>query len=301
MDNLKGTILIIDDNKQILYLLDSILSMYDYFPVLAQSADEALTLLENLTRPPDLILCDIMMPGMNGYSLYKKISRDERFFDIPFVFLTAKSDPESIRYGKSLGIDDYIIKPFKEEDLIAIVEGKLAKRKLNYQIREELKKKITLELSQNLMAHDSISSYSKDSVFLLLIKWHDVLGPQPVDYFPKKIEQQIELDSLGVQIFQTIISVYGELKVTNPQGVPLFLENIGMACYIYIDAYEDFESLSQQIPFMLVVIAPRIDYIITKRMEEILAPYSNKIKNEEKWDIKKAWEEILTVLPIQGD
>ena len=74
---------------------------------------------------PDLILADIMMPVMDGYSLHEKV-RDNPFLShIPFVFLTAKTDDSDVRHGKELGADDYLSKPCQPDDLLATVRGKL--------------------------------------------------------------------------------------------------------------------------------------------------------------------------------
>jgi len=292
---LKGTILVIDDNKQLLYLIENILKIHGYQTILAQSGEVAIELLEKLVDPPDLILCDIMLPGMDGYELFHKVTDHFQWFDIPFVFLSAKSDPDDIRFGKSLGVDDYITKPFKEEDLMAIIEGKIARCKRYKKFKQKLQDEITEKLSATLLSTQP--SFPKESVFLLLIKWHDVLGPQPESYYPKEIDKIIKIDVLGVQLFQIIVSVYGELRVTNPHGVPLYLENIGMSCFVYIDAYQDLESLSKQVPFILVVIAPKLDYLVSQRLEEILKPISCKIRNKEDWDIQAVWNRVVEILP----
>ncbi len=76
---------------------------------------------------PDLIIADIMMPGMNGYQLFQRVRSNPDWVRIPFVFLTARADAEDIRYGKELGVDDYLTKPIEPEDLVAAVRGRLAR------------------------------------------------------------------------------------------------------------------------------------------------------------------------------
>ncbi|NKI25752.1 response regulator [Arenibacter sp. 6A1] len=76
---------------------------------------------------PDLIVCDIMMPEVNGYGVLQAISEKEATKNIPFIFLSAKTEHKEIRKGMDMGADDYLTKPFEEEDLISAVESRLAK------------------------------------------------------------------------------------------------------------------------------------------------------------------------------
>jgi DNA-binding NarL/FixJ family response regulator len=72
-----------------------------------------------------LIIADIMMPEMNGYQFYQRVRQSQERLLIPFIFLSAKGEAEDIRFGKELGVDDYLMKPVRPEDLIATILGKL--------------------------------------------------------------------------------------------------------------------------------------------------------------------------------
>ena len=72
---------------------------------------------------PDLILCDVMMPGMDGYTVLGMLRADEFLREIPFVFLTARGDSQDVRHGLELGADAYLTKPVTREDLLAAVES----------------------------------------------------------------------------------------------------------------------------------------------------------------------------------
>lgn len=76
---------------------------------------------------PDLIICDIMMPETDGYGVLQKLSEKEETRYIPFVFLSAKTEPKEVRKGMNMGADDYLTKPYDEEDLLNAVESRLAK------------------------------------------------------------------------------------------------------------------------------------------------------------------------------
>lgn len=79
---------------------------------------------------PDIIVCDIMMPEMDGYGVLKALSENEDTRYIPFIFLSAKTERSEVRKGMDLGADDYITKPFEEEELLSAIESRLAKAKL---------------------------------------------------------------------------------------------------------------------------------------------------------------------------
>ncbi len=76
---------------------------------------------------PDIIICDIMMPELDGYGVLEAISLDENTKHIPFIFLSAKTEHKEIRKGMDMGADDYLTKPFEEEELLSAVESRLAK------------------------------------------------------------------------------------------------------------------------------------------------------------------------------
>ncbi|MHB9012679.1 MAG: hybrid sensor histidine kinase/response regulator [Ignavibacteriaceae bacterium] len=93
-------------------------------------------LFENInSNKPDLIISDIMMPGKSGIDVFNEIKNNEETQEIPFIFLTAKSEYTDIRFGMSLGADDYVLKPFKAKDLLRSVELRLIKSK---KIKERL-------------------------------------------------------------------------------------------------------------------------------------------------------------------
>ncbi|MDR0463591.1 MAG: response regulator [Treponema sp.] len=94
---------------------------FDIFP--AESSFKLFEFLENIR--PDLILLDVNMPDVDGYETIKSLKADERFADIPVIFLTGNSDRESVVKGLSLGAADYVIKPFSTPKLIQTIENEL--------------------------------------------------------------------------------------------------------------------------------------------------------------------------------
>ena len=129
-------ILVVDDNLEFLSGVELTLTMEGYQVWTATNGQEALYKLQSafqgdkgesvsLDRLPDLILADIMMPLMDGHNFYERVRANPYLNHIPFIFLTAKSSQDDIRYGKELGADDYLTKPFSPVDLLASIRGKL--------------------------------------------------------------------------------------------------------------------------------------------------------------------------------
>ena len=124
--------MIVEDNESIMYNLALTLKLNGYNTITATNGIEGLKILKEKNIIPDLILSDIMMNGMNGFEFYEKIVENDKWNRIPFVFVSAKSTPHDIKYGKSMGVDDYITKPIKEEELLKVIERKLDPSKRNF-------------------------------------------------------------------------------------------------------------------------------------------------------------------------
>ncbi|MDF9408125.1 diguanylate cyclase [Pelotomaculum isophthalicicum JI] len=118
-------VLIVDDDTAIRQFIKQELSKKNLGIVDAGDASEAKKILEHYR--PDLIILDIVMPGTNGLELFKELRTDHRYKWTPIFFLTSKSSPMEIVEGIKLGADDYIIKPFNTEDLVARIEAKISR------------------------------------------------------------------------------------------------------------------------------------------------------------------------------
>lgn len=118
-------ILVIEDNLEMCEDIRAILELAQYDVLVAHNGKEGIALAHKYT--PDLILCDIMMPELDGYGVLHILSKDQATASIPFIFLTAKTDPVDIRTGMDLGADDYITKPFDGSALLNIIEVRLKK------------------------------------------------------------------------------------------------------------------------------------------------------------------------------
>ncbi|MCK8601550.1 response regulator [Desulfoferrobacter suflitae] len=124
----KPLILVADDNEDTRLLVSMILNKMGFHCETAESGRAALNKLEaGLT--PDLILSDVMMPEMDGYTFFQNVQTRPEWRRIPFIFFTMKDSIDDIQKGRELGVDDYLTKPIMPDALIAAVRGKLRRFK----------------------------------------------------------------------------------------------------------------------------------------------------------------------------
>lgn len=116
-------ILVIEDQEEVRENIAELLELSGYDVIDASDGKKGIKLA--LDKQPDLILCDIMMPEMDGYEALYIMSKNPKTASIPFIFLTAKAEKSDFRKGMNLGADDYITKPFEEMELLGAVERRL--------------------------------------------------------------------------------------------------------------------------------------------------------------------------------
>lgn len=117
------TILLIEDNASMRRNITQILSIEGYRALAAADGESGLKLLRD--EKVDLILCDIMMPGMDGYAVLAQVRAAVATASLPFIFLTAKGEMPDLRTGMALGADDYLAKPVSSADLLKAVRARL--------------------------------------------------------------------------------------------------------------------------------------------------------------------------------
>jgi putative two-component system response regulator len=116
-------ILVVEDNPEMRQSVANALKLERYQVDQAENGQAALALLQRIT--PDLILSDINMPRMGGVEFYRALRQNPRWLLIPFMFLTAGDSPDEIRLGRSLGVEDYLLKPIESADLVSAVNARL--------------------------------------------------------------------------------------------------------------------------------------------------------------------------------
>lgn len=116
-------LLLIDDDPNLILLVKDYLEFRGYEVITAENGREALEVLEQ--DLPDMIICDVMMPEMDGYTFVNHVRQNERTSWIPILFLSAKGQSQDRVKGLNIGADVYMVKPFEPEELVAQVEASL--------------------------------------------------------------------------------------------------------------------------------------------------------------------------------
>ena len=146
-------ILVIEDNLDIRENIQEILELAGFDTVGAENGKEGVQLA--VSELPDLILCDIMMPELDGYGVLHILSKNDDTLGIPFIFLTAKAEKSDVRRGMNLGADDYITKPFDESDLLTTIDNRLKKH-----AKIEGHKSVTVEHFEQIFEHKTVKNFA---------------------------------------------------------------------------------------------------------------------------------------------
>lgn len=162
-----SSILVIDDNQDIRENTAEILEMAGYKTFTAENGKKGVELA--LKEKPDVIVCDIMMPELDGYGVLHLLRKNPEAQNIPFIFLTAKTERSDFRKGMEMGADDYVTKPFEDIELLNAIEIRLKKTEVLRQqyslsengINQFLKDVKTAGMLDKLAEQYSIESYSK--------------------------------------------------------------------------------------------------------------------------------------------
>ncbi len=134
-----ATILVVEDDTHLMEGIRDILELNGYEVLTATNGWVGLEVLQKQPAPPDLIVSDIMMPRMDGYDFFNAVRARENWVTIPFIFLTAKGERDDIFRGKSMGAEDYVVKPFDADELLVAVDSRLKRhRELNQRREHEV-------------------------------------------------------------------------------------------------------------------------------------------------------------------
>lgn len=128
-------IILIEDDAVLRENTAELLELSNYQVMTAENGKLGVELIKQ--EKPDLIVCDIMMPEMDGYDVLDEVSKDPNLTHIPFMFLSAKTEHHDIRKGMNLGADDYLTKPFTEKELLDAIESRISKTEALLQCFQE--------------------------------------------------------------------------------------------------------------------------------------------------------------------
>ncbi len=186
IENHKSKILIIDDNPKNLQYAAKILIEAGYEVSVAQNGINALSYVQR-SSPPDLILLDVMMPGMSGFEVCEKLKSSASTSGIPIIFLTAKSETEDIVKGFELGGVDYISKPFQPKEILVRIRTHIdlvtVKRQLEIKNRlldsfnKNLVEQVQLRTNELISTKNDVESYRKIKSEFLAQMSHEIRTP----------------------------------------------------------------------------------------------------------------------------
>jgi CRP/FNR family transcriptional regulator, polysaccharide utilization system transcription regulator len=213
---MKKKILIIEDNEDLRENIVEILELDNYTVYAAENGKKGIEIAEK--QLPDLIICDVMMPVLDGYGTLSILHRKTQMADIPFIFLTAKSEKMDFRYGMNLGADDYITKPFENNELLKVVEMHLKKSE---KFKNVLKQPIDnqhfineakgVEALKMLTMDKEIRHFSKKNVIYL-----EGSAPRYLYYIQKGKIKVFKTNAEGKEL---IINILGEKDVFGLTGL----------------------------------------------------------------------------------
>ncbi|WP_026898799.1 response regulator [Daejeonella oryzae] len=164
------TILLIEDNDDIRNNTAEILELSNYKVIVAENGKTGIE--KALKYMPDLIICDILMPVLDGYGVLHAIHKNDKIKNIPFIFLTAKTERSDFRKGMELGADDYITKPFNGTELLNAVDSRLKKLDLLKQdltpdlqgLKQLIQVSFGKNVLQSLTEERNINKYKKKQI-----------------------------------------------------------------------------------------------------------------------------------------
>jgi two-component system NtrC family sensor kinase len=179
-------VLVVDDHEPAAMMLKRLFENQNYDVVCVYSGEEALEWLKY--DLPDLIILDVMMPGLNGFEVLKILREQERTSEIPTILATAKDTVEDIEHGLKLGADDYVPKPIKPRELLARAHSKIEARQLRQQIRRRTRDlEALLRVSEALNMHLNINEVGE----LLLVLTLDLLPLSKTQFGLFDIQHQL--------------------------------------------------------------------------------------------------------------
>lgn len=228
----KIKILCIEDEPPVRSSLKDLLENSGYIVFTACNGNEGINLINQII--PNLIICDIMLPGISGYQILEKTLENEETKKIPFIFLTALSDMSDLRTGMTLGADDYITKPFKASDLLKSIKTRLKKSGFsndnktssttikNYpkQFIIDTKNKPIIIKTEDITYIEAVEGYSKITLRnsktityrMSLKEWMQMLNPE--DFIRINRSTIINIDDIDYINRKNYRSLYIYLKIS---------------------------------------------------------------------------------------
>lgn len=252
MDIHKSSILVVDDTPVNLRVLTEMLKRYGFTVYSASGGPPALDIVQS--TPLDLILLDIKMPDMDGYTVCEKIKADPRFGDIPVIFISALTDIDDLVKAFDAGGVDYITKPFKFREVLVRVETHLTLRRQRHQI-EELREKdrqyfesLTALREQFIRAatHDLKNPLASVVGYTSLLEAHSPVADDEI------VQSVIKGIRYGSQKMRQLVTDMLDL-LQMESGIKLFLTSVSINNFLQ-DCLKEFYVLAQEKQIVLTLV-----------------------------------------------
>jgi len=276
------TILLIEDNPDIRENMSEIMSLASFNVLTAENGKLGVELATQ--HKPDLIICDIMMPVLDGYGVIHMLQKNPETQSIPFIFLTAKAERSEMRKGMELGADDYITKPFNGTELLNAIESRLKKSDL---IKEKLSGISGLntlinsvngkEALKEFIENRSVSRFKKKQVI-----YTEGNHPHRLYYVESGRVKTFKTNEEGKEL---IIGLYNEgefLGYTALLESTLYKESAEAIedCEIASIPKTEFDELLNSNPFVLKKFVELLANNITEKEEKLLGLAYNSMRKK---------------------
>ena len=273
-------ILLIEDNEALRENTAEILSLASFQVEIAENGKIGIEMA--LKNTPDLIVCDIMMPVLDGYGVYQIINKNEALQQIPFIFLSAKSERSDLRKGMEMGADDYITKPFTDAELINAIRTRLEKIKMHQNKANshmETWSQIVSELGHKDEMHDRLESHDIVEYKKKQVIYSEGQHPNKLFY----------IESGKIKIFKS--SETGKELITNLLSAGDFF---GYASLIENKVYEEFAETLEESSIRVI---PRKEFeeLISNNHEialKVIKLLANNINEKEQQLVALAYHSL---------
>jgi CRP-like cAMP-binding protein/CheY-like chemotaxis protein len=273
-------ILLIEDNKDVRENTAEILTLAQYNVITAKNGKEGVELVQS--EKPDLIICDIMMPVLDGHGVLHMLSKNEETSSIPFIFLTAKAERNDFRKGMEMGADDYLTKPFDDVELLNAIESRLKKNDI---LRKEFAKNFAgfSEFMNEAKGIESLNKLSENRDLRVYKKKEDI-------YLEGTYAKGIYFVNKGkIKSYQT--NEFGKELITDLHKEGDFFG------YLPLLQDEKYSSSASALEDSEIFMIPKDDFFslifknaeVSRRFIEIL---SNSIRENEKQLVKLAYNSV---------
>lgn len=248
-------VVVIEDDPGISHVLETILSLNNINAIVANNGTLGLKYIKE--KKPQIILCDIMLPDMQGYDILKIVKENNDTYKIPFIFLTAFADPADVRKGMNEGADDYITKPFTADTIINAIKSRL-------EIHRKIEDKRKLEMHAswpNLLSSNFSREYMEPLNWIIdganiLINNIDILEENKA----QKISSEISTSSYSLIRNIQKLMIYSKLQYSEGFNYPIhIIPNLGIILH---DAIKKLKLVFYQNPVEMKV---SVDQIINIR------------------------------------